>query len=224
MGLDCWKHNLINFQGPLPIDTQILGERAMHCRAYAKALHYKEEEFHKGPNSQVFESLISINNKLQQKEASAGLLEYVITHKAGADVKIQERWHEKLHNWEKALQMYQDKLKENDADLEFSLGQMRCLEALGEWGQLHDVASKQWDKVEEVGKQKMARMASAAAWGLSHWDSMDQYVSCIPKDTLDGAFYRAVLAVHRGQYTAAQLVGINYLISPKMQKNKCLQF
>jgi FKBP12-rapamycin complex-associated protein len=44
----------------------------MHCRAYAKALHYKEDEFHKGPNSQVVEALISINNKLQQKEAAAG--------------------------------------------------------------------------------------------------------------------------------------------------------
>jgi hypothetical protein len=45
----------------------------MTCRAYAKALHYKEDEFHKGPNAQVFESLISINNKLQQKEAAAGI-------------------------------------------------------------------------------------------------------------------------------------------------------
>ncbi|CAB3378482.1 Hypothetical predicted protein [Cloeon dipterum] len=193
-------------KGPLPIDTQILGERAMHCRAYAKALHHKEEAFHKEPNSQVIESLISINNKLQQKEAAAGLLEYVITHKAGADVKIQERWHEKLHNWEKALHMYEDKLKENSEDLELSLGQMRCLEALGEWGQLHEVASSRWEQVEDPGKHKMARMAAAAAWGLSQWESMDQYVTCIPRDTLDGAFYRAVLAVHRGQYTAAQLL------------------
>ncbi|KAJ9594614.1 hypothetical protein L9F63_027404, partial [Diploptera punctata] len=36
-------------KGPLPLNAQLLGERAMHCRAYAKALHYKEEEFHKGP-------------------------------------------------------------------------------------------------------------------------------------------------------------------------------
>lgn len=54
------------------MDPQLLGERAIHCRAYAKALHYKEEEFNKGPTSQVIESLISINNKLQQKEAAAG--------------------------------------------------------------------------------------------------------------------------------------------------------
>jgi len=63
-------------KGPLPIDTHILGERAMDCRAYAKALHYKEDEFikeksrHVCPN--VVESLISINNKLQQKEAASG--------------------------------------------------------------------------------------------------------------------------------------------------------
>ena len=44
----------------------------MECRAYAKALHYKEEEFHKGPTSEVLEHLISINNKLGQKEAAAG--------------------------------------------------------------------------------------------------------------------------------------------------------
>ena len=45
-------------QGPLPLDTSLLGERAMKCRAYAKALHYKEEDFHRGANTQILESLI----------------------------------------------------------------------------------------------------------------------------------------------------------------------
>lgn len=36
---------------PIPIETKLLGTRAMACRAYAKALRYKEEEFqtHKDP-------------------------------------------------------------------------------------------------------------------------------------------------------------------------------
>ena len=46
------------FQGPLPLDTSLLGQRAMRCRAYAKALHYKEEEFHRGLNAETLESLI----------------------------------------------------------------------------------------------------------------------------------------------------------------------
>ena len=59
-------------KGPLPLEPEFLGERAMTCCAYAKALHYKEEQFHKSPSSEVLESLISINNKLQNKEAAAG--------------------------------------------------------------------------------------------------------------------------------------------------------
>lgn len=45
-------------RGPLPLDTTLLGERAIKCRAYAKALHYREEEFHRGPNTTILESLI----------------------------------------------------------------------------------------------------------------------------------------------------------------------
>ncbi len=58
------------------------------------------------PSVPVLESLISINNKLGQKEAAAGLLEWGRKNLPG-DLKVQERWYEKLHDWEKALQVYQ---------------------------------------------------------------------------------------------------------------------
>lgn len=45
---------------------------------YAKALHYKEQEFHEDKSAPVLEALILINNKLQQKEAAEGLLEFVM--------------------------------------------------------------------------------------------------------------------------------------------------
>ena len=63
-------------KGPLPLDPVLLGDHAMRCRAYAKALHYKEEEFKKEATVPVLEALISINNKLGQKEAAAGLLQW----------------------------------------------------------------------------------------------------------------------------------------------------
>lgn len=190
-------------KGPLPLDNKILGERAMHCRAYAKALHYKEDEFHKSRNSNVFESLISINNKLQQKEAAEGLLEYVMRQDNQQDLKVQVRWYEKLHNWDKALNLYKERLESNSSDIESMLGEMRCMEALGEWGQLHEVATMHWSNQIDETKQKMARMAAAAAWGLGQWESMEKYVSLISKDTQDGAFYRAVLAIHDEQYDKA---------------------
>lgn len=46
--------------------------------SYAKALHYKEEEFHNNHDvnirANIFDSLILVNNKLQQKEAAEALL------------------------------------------------------------------------------------------------------------------------------------------------------
>ena len=45
-------------QGPLPLEASLLGQRAMKCRAYAKALHYKEEEFHRNVTTETLESLI----------------------------------------------------------------------------------------------------------------------------------------------------------------------
>ena len=51
----------------------------------------------------------------------------------GKELKVQERWYEKLHNWEKALVSYEERLVDSANDLDSVLGQMRCMEALGEW-------------------------------------------------------------------------------------------
>ena len=73
---DCFCNYMIVFaprvQGGLPIDTALLGFKANECRAYAKALHHKEDQFHKSPSSDVLQNLISINNKLGQEEAATG--------------------------------------------------------------------------------------------------------------------------------------------------------
>lgn len=74
--------NLIEFmerckEAPLPIDICVLNEGAMNCKAYAKILYYKENEFikekyNKSLRSNTIESLISINIKLQQEETASG--------------------------------------------------------------------------------------------------------------------------------------------------------
>ena len=40
----------------------------------------QEEEFYRGPTTKTLESLISINNKLQQPDAAAGVLVYAQKH------------------------------------------------------------------------------------------------------------------------------------------------
>lgn len=195
---------------PILIDPKLLGTRAMACRAYAKALRYKEEEFMIHKDSQVFESLILINNKLQQKEAAEGLLT-IYRNSVGHEnpflkdeLKVQGRWYEKLHNWNQALLYYQRNLKQESADMESRLGYMRCLEALGEWSELSNVAKKEWNTLNREIQSRAGPLAAVAAWGLQDWEAMQEYVKCIPDDTQDGTFYRAILAIHYDDFELAQ--------------------
>jgi len=192
-----------DIKGSFTLNIELLGQCATKCRAYAKALHYKEEEFlTKSATTEILESLISINNKLQNPEAAHGVLVYAMNN-AKIDLKVQQRWYEKLHDWENALQAYEKKYLQDPNDSALLLGRMRCLEALGEWGDLHKVACETWPRVSDDTRQHMARMAAAASWGLGEWKSMEEYTCMIPRETLDGAFYRAVFALHQGNFSRA---------------------
>ena len=56
-------------------------------------------------------------------------------------------------------------------------------------------------------RQKMSVMASAAAWGLGQWDSMEEYTRSIPSHSMEGSFYQALLHIHQRQFDEAQKVG-----------------
>merc|ERR1712147_48751 len=62
----------------LPIDIRVLANLATKCRAYAKALHYKELEYRTPELARdrhaAAEALIAINRKLAQPEAALGVL------------------------------------------------------------------------------------------------------------------------------------------------------
>lgn len=109
-----------------------------------------------------------------------------------------------MHSWEKAIALYKDKLETNEDDIESRLGYMRCLEALGEWSELGDAAKQHWDNMNNETRSRAGRLAAVAAWGQQDWEQMQEYVKCIPEETQDGSFYRAVLAVHHGDFETAQ--------------------
>ncbi len=47
--------------------------------------------------------------------------------------QVQERWYEKLHDWTAAQEAYERQQKKHPDNIEYTLGRMRCLEALGDW-------------------------------------------------------------------------------------------
>jgi FKBP12-rapamycin complex-associated protein len=91
----------------------VLAGIAENCNAHAKALYYWEMEFDNNPRGTI-ELLIQTNYGLQQPEAAYGILEYAKKHlylqkdnKEDETFKI-DYWYEKLHDWDKALDIYEN--------------------------------------------------------------------------------------------------------------------
>lgn len=188
----------------LPIDIRVLGREAARCHAYAKALHYKELEFLQDQSSGAVEALIVINNQLQQSDAAIGILRKAQLYKEG--IQLRETWFEKLERWEEALAFYNKRERElptGHVPVEIVMGKMRCLHALGEWDALANLTGSTWANSAPEVQRMIAPLATAAAWGLGKWDSMDNYLSSLKRHSPDRSFFGAILALHRNQFREA---------------------
>ncbi|PHH75663.1 hypothetical protein CDD82_4330 [Ophiocordyceps australis] len=189
----------------LPIDIRVLGREAARCHAYAKALHYKELEFLQDQSSGAVEALIVINNQLQQSDAAIGILRKAQLYKEG--IQLRETWFEKLERWEEALAFYNKRERELPEDqavpVEIVMGKMRCLHALVEWDALASLTGSTWANSSPEVQRMIAPLATAAAWGLGKWDSMDNYLSSLKRNSPDRSFFGAILALHRNQFREA---------------------
>ncbi|ORZ13215.1 armadillo-type protein [Absidia repens] len=201
--VSCWNELYDQYQDELmlPIDIRTLAVYAQKCHAYAKALHYKETEFHLEQSFEAVEMLMSINNLLQQPDAAMGILTF-----AQDSLKLERKvsWYEKLHRYQDALDAYEAQQKENPNSMEITLGRMRCLHALGEWDQLSTLAQEKWIHAPPENRKNMAPFAAAAAWGLGQWEQMEEYIALLKTESPDRTFFRAILAIHRNRYAEAE--------------------
>lgn len=198
----------------LPIENRTLGECAFQVQAYAKSLHYKELEFHEESTPSVVEALIRVNTKLQQHDAAWGILSVA---QGQYDISKRGEWFEQLGRWQEALDAYDAKEKQQPS-FDVAVGQMRCLHALCEWDQLYNLANEYWTITGQEEHRRIAPFAAAAAWSMGQWDSMEKYSGAMSTDSLDRYFYRAVIFVHRNQFTKArrQIVEARDLFDPPL--------
>jgi hypothetical protein len=198
----------------LPLDYKLLAEKAFQVKAYAKAIHYIEEQFHAvmassstinsanlaglyngiggvsgaGGGSSItcktitssmismsrqqqqqtliylLEQLVTLNHELQQTEGAIGVLDYSSKYLKSLDsqTRVKIRWYEKLHQWQKAITIYEKELSTEtptlgnllsgqgslnfpvtetsrltENRLELLMGRLRCLKGLGDWQRLN---------------------------------------------------------------------------------------
>ena len=184
----------------LPVDIGTLGRYAAKCHAYAKALHYKELEFEEEKSQGVVEALIVINNQLQQTDAAVGILRNAQKYR---DFELKETWFERLGRWDEALEAYSQR-EDEEHSLDVTMGKMRCLHALGEWETLSNLAQDKWNLASIDNKRMIAPLAAAAAWGLSQWELMEDYLKALKTNSPDRSFFGAIASIHRNEYLEAQ--------------------
>jgi serine/threonine-protein kinase mTOR len=100
---------------------------------------------------ELVEQLVTLNYELQQHQAAMGILDFVGKYLEHLEAKTKVKWFEKLHEWKKALSIYERKLTSihptlvymspndpsrflvenahelSDSKLDILMGRMRCL-------------------------------------------------------------------------------------------------
>jgi FKBP12-rapamycin complex-associated protein len=139
---------------------------------------------------------------------------------AWAGVDMQASWLAKLGSWSDALTMYERRLEESQDDIEAVLGCMKCEGARGEWKRVLELWDAFSDEEASVrNRRKASRFCAQAAYRLGRWDDLemhsaqliesrnDQYQSNTvvgaPRVDFDGAYFSAILNIHRKEWTTA---------------------
>ncbi len=112
---------------------------------------------------------MSINNRLQQTEAAEGVVEFA---QQTQQIPLNASWFEKLNRWDEALDAYERSQLQASDEMEYTLGRMRCLQALGDWPRLHRLVK--WvnskgsgSEITPEARKNMAALGAAASWNLS---------------------------------------------------------
>ncbi|KAJ9451057.1 (UPF0240) [Diplonema papillatum] len=215
--------NLVEFMDAndisMPISPQLLSSLATKTSALAKTLRWKEIAYHTAPQLNI-EGLVTIYNELSHAQSALGLLR--VAEKT-LELTDKESWYERLGKWDLALEVLEKEKEEGlqatgvaedvmaQRQTEIELGMMRCLYALGQWKQLHEMSRAAW---EQVGSQRydqeqegdddedgdslhhaLAPLAVAAAWRMSDWTFMTDTVDKLVPGTYDYYFFKAILSL-----------------------------
>ncbi|KAJ2121753.1 phosphatidylinositol kinase- protein kinase tor1 [Coemansia sp. RSA 720] len=185
----------------IPIDLKRLGDYASRCHALAKELHYKEAEWTLEKNYDTIEKLIELNQNLDLQDSAIGMLEYV--RKERPDVQESVVWYQRLQQWDKALEIYQEQEAERGPSFVTTRGQIGCLFELSDWEALVPIFERIWSGNDQKLQLASASIGMSMAWAMGDIDRMEFYLSTLPNKSRDKSFCKALLAVYRNNFEDA---------------------
>ena len=189
------------------IEFAKLGNIALKCKAYAKALYYKECDFRNFSDLNTFEELISLYYELKLPESAIGILKQAKKNKDNSSTIHEDNWYIKLHQWKEGLKTVNSKLQDTPDDPELIKMKIQCLDGLGDWEELLAMTPL------PVNDNETSLILTKASLNLSQWDDLKKYNSHL-KDVNDDIkyqkdFYDAIISINDAKYKEAlEYVGL----------------
>jgi FKBP12-rapamycin complex-associated protein len=183
----------------LQLDITSMANLAEKCNAHAKALYYREFEFHFCPDESI-ESLISLYSALGQPEAASGMLVFA---KNTLGTKVKESWLEALGRWDEALEGYTNVTVYSREDRFKNLkDKIRCYDALTQW----DLVIEESEKfiTENADFSNVIQYASRASIQLGKWDLLEKYSERANIQDDDNNYYEAIISIHKKDFKTAR--------------------
>ena len=159
------------------IDYNQFGKVAYKCRAYAKALYYKENDFLLKNDYEQFEELLELYYEVKQQESAKGLLELVNKNieknkenkhlsknnfassnsLIDINMNVKEKnkyiWYIKIHDYNKALKLIDHQMKHEESKENYEIlkkNRIICLNGLCDWEKLISDGNNNLDLYDEI--------------------------------------------------------------------------
>lgn len=192
------------------IEFSTLGIVAHQCKAYAKALYYKENDFRYNLGNNSYDELISLYYDLKLPEAAYGIL-LMANNKQNKNSR-EDDWYIKLQKWETALQIYDEKLQSDKKNPDLIKGKLKCMEGLSDWENLIDF-SEEVDQGNDTKDYmtKFSPILARACMNLGEWDKLRTYIDKIEDEAIDEDnfyeknFFSSVLSIKEERYSDARV-------------------
>ena len=197
------------------IEFSKLGNVAYQCKAFAKALFYKENQLINKNDYDTFELLIELYYEVKLPESAIGLLKLAKKNNNdnGSIFTDDYCWYIKLHKYNEALNIIKklidnDDNKKNNKEIKRDI--IICLEGLCDWEEL-------LNQNENIDNLEYDFILAKASLNMSEWDLLKQYTneiskkSNIDKDSLlkddnffDYNLYNAITFIHENNFNEAK--------------------
>ena len=155
--------------------NKVLAISSEKCNAFAKQLYYTEKNYIiNNKDDETIEKLINLYYEVNLPESSMGLLEVDKDKKSN-----EENWYIKLHKYDKALEIIDNKIINNKNNIKLIKNKIICLEGLSDWESLLKISESDvidYNKNKEKDNQELYKKFALASFNLNDWEKLDKFM------------------------------------------------